>query len=268
MRACLLCGKTADSLEHFIPKWLSLETGRGKDPIEIGTALNGQMVSQSSRGCSLAAKHRNLCTKCNIDLGSSLEGPVKAILSPLVAPAPKVIWNSYLALRTLPERTLLVWWTLLRAVQLNEQFPNPRITDKNKSVLISGLKRVRDGVIPPAPGGVFVEVAHASESVWGFMLSRKLYDRARAQTVVRDGSFLWAMQANHCLLVAVSAPEARLLKDQGWGHGISPRDTRGSPQYVNMKDMLERSHIDTSVWLKAGKPIHFPAAIRREPDPS
>ena len=94
MRPCLLCGKAADSLEHFIPKWLSLATGRGKDPIEIGSAFEGQIINRNSRGCSLAAKHRNLCVTCNNDLGSNLEGPVKFILTPLIRPQSEANWNS------------------------------------------------------------------------------------------------------------------------------------------------------------------------------
>lgn len=245
MRTCLLCNKPADSKEHYIPVWLSEATGKGMSPIMIGSASEGKILHQADRGTARTAKHRNLCTKCNNDLGRNLEGRVRPLLSPLVASAPAEEWTAYLNGLLARERDLVAWWTALRAVQLNEQFTNPRIPAEARDGLLADLRRVRDGQIPALPKCFFVEIAQASEPDWGFSLSRQLYDRFRGRTVERPSSFLWAMQANQCLLVAASAPDAQLLKDCGWGYGIVPQDGQKCPRYKNMREMLERSHIDT-----------------------
>ena len=245
MRTCLLCGKPADSLEHHIPQWLSEATGQGAAPIMIGTAAAGVIVDQSSRGCAKAAKHRNLCTKCNNQLGSVVEGKVRPLLAPFVAPNPITDWIPQLNDWLPRERALVAWWAILRAVQLNEQFRTPRIPINERGSWVTYLLKLKDGEVPPLPKGVHVELASASGCDWGFSLTRQLYDRSRGMVVQRDGSFLWSMQANKCLLVAASIPDAHLLKDQGWGYGLVPHDPQKCPTYDHMRGMLERSHIDT-----------------------
>jgi hypothetical protein len=243
MRLCLLCDKPAGSREHYIPAWLSRETGRGKDPIIIGTAANGEMIYQQFRGCALAATHKNLCHSCNNKLGQFLEGNVHRLLTPLVQPAPIPEWVGYLNSLLKRERDLMAWWTILRAIQLNEQFAEPRILPAVKALLLPDLCRIRDSDIPPLPKGYFVEVAHASTSEWGFQLTRQLFERERG-VVERKDSFLWAMQANHCILLGALAPEARPTKDRGWGYGIVPHDAQKCPSYQNIKEFLENTHID------------------------
>jgi len=245
MRTCLLCEKPADSLEHYIPLWLSEVTGQGKAPIMIGTAAAGVIQEQANRGCARAAKHRNLCTACNNALGHALECRVSKLLGPLVAPNTVADWSAYLNEWLERERFLVGWWTVVRALQLNEQFKSPRISAGVRDEWLVGIRQVRDGDIPPCPKDLFVEVARATGRDWGFSLTRQLFDRTRGTTVEHERGFLWAMQANHCLLVATAAIDAQLLKDQGWGYGIVPHDPHRCPQYENMRAMLERSHIDT-----------------------
>lgn len=242
---CLLCGRPADSLEHYIPLWLSDVTGLGKAPIMIGTAAAGVILNQADRGCARAAKHRNLCKSCNNTLGCVLEGRVRPLLAPLVQPHPVPEWAAYLNSWLERERQLVGWWTVLRALQLNEQFKEPRISAAVRDEWLVGIREVRDGALPPLPKGFFVEAARAAGRDWGFSLTRQLFDRTRGTTVEHARSFLWAMQANQCLLVAVSAADAQLLKDQGWGYGIVPLDAHRCPEYENMRAMLERSHIDS-----------------------
>jgi hypothetical protein len=244
MRACLLCGKPANSLEHYIPVWLSVATGRGADPIVIGTALEGKIVDKQNRGCALAAKHRNLCKSCNGNLGTHLEGIIQKMLTPLVQTTPITQWAGHLNALLPRERHLLVWWTVLRAIQLNEQFAKPRISVETKNLLLPHLRAVRDGKIPPPPKDYFVEIAQASEPFWGFQLTKQLFERTDG-SVERPGSFLWAMQANKFLIVAASAPEAHLMKDRGWGYGITPFDPQKCPQYICMREMVEQSHVST-----------------------
>lgn len=249
MRTCLICGHTANSLEHFIPQWLTKATGRESDDIEIGSAINGQLVDRQKRGTALNAKHRNLCEGCNNHLGERLEAPVGISLCPFVQPVPTDDWTERLNTMSPPERSLLAWWAFLRAVQLNEQFKNPRINTEHRQMIIDRLRRVRDGDIPALPSGVYLEIARARESVWGFGLGKHVYDRHRGTTVSHPRSLLWTMQANHCLLVLVSAPEARLLRDAGWGYPLMLPNQTTCPIYQNMAKMLECSHIDTTIWM-------------------
>jgi len=245
MRFCLVCGRPADSKEHYIPKWLSEATGRGNDPLIFGTVAGSDILSQTPRGTSLGATHRNLCERCNNGLGEKLEGPVCGFLSPLVGSGPAPELTAYLNALVPREMNQLAWWALLRAIQLNEQIANPRICGAHRDAILAGLAEIIDGKLPSPPSATHVQAAQAKAPEWGFMLSPNLYDRYRDMIVKHTGSYLWSMQANSLLLAAAHAPEAQVLRDSGWGYGVHPFSSRAMEPYQDMRDMVGKSHIDT-----------------------
>jgi hypothetical protein len=214
------------------------------------------MLYQKNRGTTNSAKEKNLCGQCNGDLGSNVEGRVRSLLGNFCHPNPIDEWAAHLNSWNLEERDLVACWTLLRAIEFNEQFKPKRFTKAFENYFIPLIRQVRDGNTPYLPRGFFVQIARSRESSWGFSLSQEFFDRFRNMRVSNPESYIWAMQANHCLILAGYAPGIQLLRDTGWGYGIVPFDLQKCPTYDHMADWISRSHIDTrepGLYL----PVHY-----------
>jgi hypothetical protein len=219
---CLICGRPADSKEHYISQWLSKAAGRNSETIVRGATIAGKMTSAKNHGTAAEAFEKNLCGSCNNGLGDRLESPVSALLKPMMA-------GDFARVRTLSagQRLSIAAWGVLHA--LEHDFLDRHLDDGPKGEFLNCFRRILAGEDPALPGDLHVHLASATHPEMGFFLSKQLLAHGRG-AVNALGSFCWAMQAEHLILTVARVPAgARLLP--GWGYAIWPSVGTDLPLY-------------------------------------
>jgi hypothetical protein len=237
---CLICGNSADSKEHYIPRWLSKATGRPNEVIIKGSAVEGVVQSAHEHGTAIQAFEENLCRRCNNALGSALESPVSGLLKAMMA-------GDFSAMPSLngDQRQLIAWWAVLHA--LEHDFLENRLDAEPKRQLLGLLGELIEGKKPAVPADVHVHIAKSVHPEVAFFLSKQLIDRTQG-SVHANGSFCWGMQAEH-LILTVSCLPSGARPAEGWGFGVWPLATAKVPAYDDIRFYHAASKIET------GEPI-------------
>lgn len=242
---CLICGRPADSKEHYIPRWLSKASGRPNEVIIKGSTAGGVLQSAQAHGTAIEAFETNLCRDCNHTLGNTLESPISAILKPLIAGNFTVVKGL-----TDAQRLLLTWWSLLHA--LEHDFLENRLDQAPKQELLKLLGELVAGRRPLPPSDAHVHIAQADHAEYAFFLSKQLIDRTRG-SVQAPGSFCWGMQAGHLILTAARMPSGA-RPAQGWGFSVWPAGAPDLPRHGDILDYYAGAKIETGLVQPAHPP--------------
>lgn len=204
-RQCVFCPQSAGSREHALPDWLARAMRVENDPAQPGLISSTRGIER--RGNPRATGKlitKGVCGGCNNGWMCELEGQVRPILGPLVAPDFSLFTHESLEHlgRSLP---LLTRWLMKTAVTLSLVAPSG-----NAGALPEGAAGWAYHDAVPSSCMLYagwIEDAHFGKSLGrGF---RILNGGVFHGNQIHEHSFNFCLQLNHLGLRFVNAPDAR-----------------------------------------------------------
>jgi len=204
-RRCIFCAQPAGSKEHALPDWLAKTMGVESEPSQPGliSAAKGVEPQGNPRATGKLIT-KGVCQNCNNGWMADLEGAVRPILAPLVAPDLSSFDREGLEplAQNLP---LLARWLMKTAVTLSMVAPR------------GDLGSLPDGAAEWAyhdavPESCMLYTGWIEDAHFGKMLGRGL--RILNECVfygnqIHERSFDFRLQLNHLGLRFVNAPDAQ-----------------------------------------------------------